>query len=56
MSNALKNPFIWFALIVLIAFSGLAIWFKLAADAAPQTIEDPGIPDDLEIPEDIPVE
>ena len=51
----MKKVLIWLALIIFFAVGGTAVWFKMASDSAPQEHEDPGIPADLEIPEDIPV-
>ncbi|MGC6427647.1 MAG: hypothetical protein ACON5H_11725 [Akkermansiaceae bacterium] len=52
----MKKVLIWFSFIVFLAVGGIGIWFKLRVDEAPTEIEDPGIPGDFDIPEDIPVE
>lgn len=52
----MKKALILLSLILLFTIGGTAIWFKLQVDEAPTEIEDPGIPEGLDIPEDIPVE
>ena len=52
----LKKHLVWIMFLTVAFSSGFFVWMKTKIDDAPEVIEDPGIPENLEIPEEIPIE
>lgn len=52
----MKKVLLWLIVLIFFAVASSALWLKFRTERAPQQYEDPGIPADLEIPEDIPIE
>ena len=52
----LKKYLVWIVVLTVALGGGFFVWMKAKIDDAPEVIEDPGIPENLEIPEEIPIE